>query len=127
MPLLRHLAFAATIAVAAASIAFAASIPTRAQTLGGGTAAVSACDSDGLTYRYAVDTSGKITTVTVGSIALACAGGTLRLTLTNGTTSVGSGSSALPSSGFSGSASVTLSPAPASNVVTASYAAIEGP
>jgi len=65
--------------------------------------------------------------VTVGSIALACAGGTLRLTLTNGTTGVGSGSASLPASGFSGSAAITVSPSPASNQVTAAYTAIEGP
>jgi len=127
MTVLRPLAIGAIVATVVAGVAFATSIPTTVGTLGAGTAAVNACDSDGLTYRYAVDTSGKITTVTVGSIALACAGGTLRLTLTNGTASVGSGSIALPSSGFSGSVSIALSPAPASDQVTAAYAVIEGP
>ena len=127
MPLLRSLAIAATAATVVVAVAFAASIPITGGTVGAGTAAVSACDPDGFTYRYAVDSSGKITTVTVGSIALACAGGTLRLTLTNGTTSVGSGSASLPASGFSGSASITVSPSPASNQVTAAYSAIEGP
>jgi hypothetical protein len=127
MPALRHLAVAAIATSLVAGIAFAASIPTTGATVGAGTSAVSACDPDGFTYQYTVDTSGKITTVTVGSIAVACAGGTLRLTLANGTTSVGSGSASLPASGFSGLAAITVSPSPASNQVTAAYTAIEGP
>ena len=123
----RLLVVGAILSLAAAGIASAAAIPPTPRTLGAGTAPVSACDGDGFTYQYAVNTSGNITSVTVSGIASACAGGTLRLTLTNGTASVGSGSSALPSVGFAGSAAVTLSPAPASSQVTAAYAAVEGP
>jgi hypothetical protein len=124
---LRGLAVGGIVALAAAGIASAAAIPATVRSLGAGSAAVSPCDADGFTYSYTVNTSGNITSVTVAGIASACAGGTLRLTLTSGTTSVGSGSSALPSVGFTGSASVTLSPAPASSQVTAAYAAVEGP
>jgi hypothetical protein len=107
--------------------AAAASLPTTSGTLGAGIASVTACDGDGFTFRYTLDTTGHITTVTVSSIASACAGGTLRVTLTNGTTSVGSGSASLPSSGFSGTATVTVSPTPLSTQVTAAYSAVEGP
>jgi hypothetical protein len=120
-----------TLAVAASlvclQIAVAATLPTTASKLGGGTATVSACDADGFTFRHTVNTSGAITNVTVSSIAGACAGGTLRLTLANGTTSVGSGTASLPSSGFSGSVAVTVSPTPSSSAVTAVYAVVEGP
>jgi hypothetical protein len=120
-----------TLAVAASlvclQIAVAATLPTTAPELGGGTATVSACDADGFTFRHTVNTSGAITTVTVSSIASACAGGTLRLTLANGTTSVGSGNASLPSSGFSGSVAVTVSPTPSSSAVTVVYAVVEGP
>jgi hypothetical protein len=49
------------------------------------------------------------------------------LTLANGTTSVGSGAANLPSSGFTGSATVTISPTPLSTNVTATHAVVEGP
>jgi hypothetical protein len=120
-----------TLAVAASlvclQIAVAATLPTTAPKLGGGTTTVSACDSNGFTFRYTVNTSGSITTITVSSIAGACAGGTLRLTLANGTTSVGSGTVSLPSSGFSGSVAVSVSPTPSSSTVTAAYAVVDGP
>lgn len=120
-------AVAAAAAVAAFELAVAATLPTTAAGLGAGTATVSACDTDGFTFRHTIDTSGRITTVTVGSMAAGCAGGTLRVTLTNGTTSVGEGSAVLPSVGFSGSAAVTMSPTPMSNAVTAVHAVVEGP
>jgi hypothetical protein len=120
-----------TLAVAASlvclQIAVAATLPTTAPKLGGGTATVPSCDSNGFTFRYTVNTSGNITTVTVSSIAGACAGGTLRLTLANGTTSVGSATVSLPSSGFRGSVAVSVSPTPTSSAVTTAYAVVEGP
>lgn len=114
-------------AVGALELAFAAALPIPAAPLAGGTAAVNACDTDGFTFRYAVDTSERITSVTVGAMAATCAGGTLRVTLANGATSVGSGTAALPSVGFTGSATVSMSPAPLSSGVTAVYAVVEGP
>jgi len=121
------LAVALLAVVAALELAAAATMPTSVPPLGGGTADVSACDTDGFTFRHTIDTSGRITSVTVDAMAAPCAGGTLRLTLTNGTTSVGSGSASLPSVGFSGSATVSVSPTPPSSGVTAVYAVVEGP
>lgn len=126
---MRFVALAVTfvLAVGALELAAAAALPTTAAPLAGGTAAVNACDPDGFTFRHAVDTSGRISNVTVGSMAGTCAGGTLRVTLANGTTSVGSGTAALPSVGFNGSATVSMSPTPLSSGVTAVYAVVEGP
>jgi len=105
----------------------AASLPTTAARVGAGTTAVAACDGDGFSFRHAIDSTGRITTVTTTGIHASCAGGTLRITLVNGTASVGSGSTALPSSGFTGTADVTTSPQPLSSVVTAVYAVVQGP
>ncbi len=113
--------------LAAIAMAAASAMPLVAPPLGAGTATVSACDTDGFTLRHTVDTSGRLTVVTVGSMAAACAGGTLRLTVTNGATSVGEGTVALPLAGFTGSATVTLSPQPLSSAVTAAYVVVEGP
>ncbi|MGH2462976.1 MAG: hypothetical protein ACRDFZ_05035 [Candidatus Limnocylindria bacterium] len=121
------LAVALLAVVAALELAAAATMATSAPPLGAGTADVSACDTDGFTFRHTIDTSGRITSVMVGAMAPQCAGGTIRLTLTNGTTSVGSGSASLPAVGFSGSATVSISPTPLSSAVTAVYAVVEGP
>jgi len=122
------LAAIAPIAILAAlGVAAASAMPLVTPPLGAGTGTVSACDTDGFTYRHTVDTAGRLTVVTVGSMAAACAGGTLRLTVTTGATSVGEGTAALPSAGFTGSAAVTLSPQPLSSAVTAVYVVVEGP
>ena len=118
---------AVLVAVIATETAAASALPTTPAPLAGGSATVSSCDSDGFTYRYSVNTSGQVTSVVVGSVSSTCAGGVLRLTLTNGSTSVGSGSASLPSSGFTGSATISVSPTPLSSGVTALYIAIEGP
>ena len=107
--------------------AVAASVVVSPHPIGGGLASVTACDSNGFSFTPALDATGHVTSVTVGSIAGACAGGTLRVTLVNGTASVGAGSASLPSSGFTGSAAVSMSPTPVSDQVTGVYAVIEGP
>jgi hypothetical protein len=113
--------------ILAAGVASAAATPISPDRLGGGTTSVSACDGDGFAYAAVIDTSGRITSVTVSDIAAACAGAVLRVTLANGTTSVGSGSVTLPSSGFTGSASVTVSPTPLSTGVDRIFGVAEGP
>jgi hypothetical protein len=107
--------------------ATAASLATTSGRIGSGTAAVSACDANGFTFLPSVDSSGRITTVTTNSIDAACAGGTLRLTLTSGASNVGAGAVTLPSSGFAGTADVPISPQPLSSGVSAVYAVVEGP
>lgn len=128
MGALTRLLFAAGLigALLAAGVASAAAIPTSAGSLGAGTASVSSCDANGFVFAASIDTSGRITSVAVSGIDPACAGATLRVTLASGTTSVGSGSVALPSSGFTGSASVTVSPTPLSTDVDRIFAVAEG-
>jgi hypothetical protein len=113
-------------ALLAAGIASAASLSTAAGPLGGGTASVSRCDANGFTFGATIDTSGRITGVTVSGIDAGCAGATLRVTLASGTTSVGSGSVAMPASGFTGTANVTVSPTPLSTGVDGIFAVAEG-
>jgi hypothetical protein len=107
--------------------AMAASLSNTAGPLSGRTVSVTECDADGIAFRYVQDTAGRVTGVTVSSIDGSCAGATLRLTLVNGSANIGSGTASLPASGFTGSASVSMAPTPASNVVTAAYLVVEGP
>jgi hypothetical protein len=127
MRLTRPLAVGLLAAVAALGVAAASSLPTTAAPLASGTAVVSACDTDGFALRTTIDTNGRITTVAVTSMAAPCAGGTLRVTLANGTTSVGEGAAALPSVGFGGTVNVAISPSPLSSTVTAIHLVVEGP
>lgn len=120
------------LAIGAATIAWAgqaaaSSLPLASSSLGAGTAAVPSCDSSGVDFRYALDGTGSITSVTVANIDPACQGATLRVTLTNAGVDVGSGSAQLPSSGWTGAYTVSISPTPLSTAVTATHAAIEGP
>lgn len=71
--------------------ASAATLPTSSIRVGGGSAVVSQCDSDGFSATAFATTGGKVTSVTVGGIAAACSGGSLRVNLTQGTTSVAAG------------------------------------
>jgi hypothetical protein len=105
----------------------AAGLTTTAALVGAGSAPVTACDGDGFTFRPTIDTSGRITTVSTTGINVACSGGTLRITVMNGAASVGSGSTSLPSTGFSGTADVAINPQPASSGVSAVYSVVEGP
>ena len=66
--------------------ASAATLPTGSTKVGGGSASVSTCDADGFTPTFTT-IGGRITEVTVGGIAAACSGGSLRITLTRGTIS----------------------------------------
>lgn len=108
-------------------VAAATSLPVTPAPVGAGTVAVTACDGNGSTLRLTVNAAGAVTTVTAAGIHVACAGGTLRVTLVNGTASVGSGSAVLPLSGFTGTVDVSISPQPSSGGVTAVHAAMEGP
>jgi hypothetical protein len=126
---LRRLLFSSGLigALLTSGLASAAALPIAVGPLGAGAATVGACDSDGFAFAPTIDTSSRITSVTVSGIDTACASAILRVTLAIGATSVGSGSAVLPSSGFSGSASVTISPTPLSTGVDRIYAVAEGP
>lgn len=125
------LVLVAAFSIGAASFAAAATLNVTSKSMGSGKAAVAACDTDGVTYpARAIDATANhnVTSLTVGSINAACAGETLTVTLAN--TSNGAlltSSVALPSTGFTGSATVTYSgSAPAASI--GSYrVAIVGP
>jgi hypothetical protein len=118
----------AALALGALVAASAASLVPTSRRLGAATVTIAACDTNGFAYRYAINTSDQVVSVAVDSIAAACAGGTLRFTLANSaSTAIGAGAVNLPSTSFSGTATVTLSPTPQSNLVASAYAAIDGP
>ncbi len=127
MPRWSRYLISAALLLAASELAFAASLSVATEPSAGGTSTIASCDADGFTFKPTLDGSQRITSVTISGIATPCAGGLLRLTLVNGSTSVGSGTATLPSSGFTGFASVTIAALPASSSVTAVYSAVEGP
>lgn len=89
--------------------------------LGAGQAAVSGCDTDGLTVAYTV-AAGKVTHATISGIAdPACEGQQLQITVANASgASVGSSTAtAVPTDGdgIDNSTTVAISPQPAAEVV----------
>lgn len=88
--------------------AAAAALPTSSLSLGSGTANLVPCDGDGVALAYQLDTAEQLTSVTVRNVSAGCAGGTARVTLTNGSAVIGSGTANIPTSGFSGEIVVTL-------------------
>ena len=107
--------------VGAASFAAAATLNVSSSSVAGGTAPVAGCDTDGVRFTArTVDATAShdVTSLTVSSIATACAGSTLIVTLTGSTNAaLDSASVVLPSTGFSGSTTLTLSgSAPAASI-----------
>lgn len=116
-----------TLTVAWAGAASASSLPLSSGSLGAGIGNVASCDGSGVDFSYAVDAAGSVTFVTVRNIDPACQGGSLSVTLTASGANVGAGSLQLPTSGWTGTYTVPISPNPVSSAVTATYAAIDGP
>ena len=94
----------AGLGAAAAIYGTAASLSFNSQQAGAGNSAVPKCSTAGMTTFENVSGS-NIVSVAVSNVDSACAGGTLSLTVSNGTTT-GSGSAAVPGGG--GSMTVTL-------------------
>jgi hypothetical protein len=91
--------------------------------LGAGAAVVVGCDTDGVTTAYTTS-GGRVTTVTVGGLATACAGATLSLTLTGaGNASVGTGGGTVAGT----SLGVSITPQPTATSVTGVHIVIQGP
>jgi hypothetical protein len=90
-----------------ATIGHASALNTGAKTLGAGKIAVTKCDTDGVSVLQVL-TGNNVTSVTVAQIASACGGGTLSVTVNNGTTSK-TGTATVPGGG--GSMTVALSAA----------------
>ena len=95
---------AASVALASVSVGHAASLAMGSKSLGAQSAAVPKCDTDGFTLVHNLSVS-NVVSVTVGSIAAACAAGVLSVTVNNGLTN-SSGSATVPAGG--GSLTVTL-------------------
>jgi hypothetical protein len=116
--------------VGAASFAAAATLSVSSKGLAGGNAAVAACDTDGVRFSArTVDatTNHGVTSLTVSSIASACAGSTLTVTLTGSTnTALDTASATLPATGFTGAATLTLSGSAPAASITNYRAAIVG-
>jgi hypothetical protein len=87
-----------------ATVGHASSLNTATNSLGAANTAVAKCDTDGVTVLQVL-TANNVTSVTIGGIASACAGGTLSVTVNNGTTN-STGSAAVPGGG--GSMTVAL-------------------
>jgi len=94
-------------AVVFAVIGHAASIGTTSTTLGAGKAAVTACDTDGVTVTPVL-TGSNVTVVSVGGVAVACAGGSISVTVNDGVSN-SSGTAPVPVGG--GAMTVTLASA----------------
>jgi len=73
-------------------VAAAASLGLTSGQLGAGSANVSGCTASALTATRDVDNSGNLIQVNVLSVPQACANETLKVTLRNGTTSLGTAS-----------------------------------
>jgi hypothetical protein len=90
-----------------ATVGHASSLSTGAQSLGAGSSAVAMCDANGVTVLQVL-TANNVSSVTISGIAAACGGGTLSVTVNNGTTN-STGTAAVPGGG--GSMTVALASA----------------
>jgi hypothetical protein len=92
--------------------------------LGSGSAAVRACDTDGVSTSYTTS-AGKVVSVTVSALAATCIGGTLTLTLTGaGDVGIGTGG---PSTVTGSALDLPLPAPPDAAAVTGVHVVIEGP
>lgn len=87
-----------------AIIGHAASIGAASTTLGAGKAAVTACDTDGVTVTQML-TGNNVTVVAVAGVAASCGTGSVSVTVNNGTAN-STGTATVPAGG--GAMTVTL-------------------
>ena len=129
-----------TIAGVVAGVTVFGAVFASAASLGGITsgqvgaddAAVTSCDTDGVTTSYATswdagDDRYEVTSVTVSGIANACDGRTLSVSLLDAVSNgnqIGSGSVTVPSDALATQATVTLSPAASAELTAAVHASI---
>ena len=92
--------------------------------MGNGSTPVTACDTDGFTVSYTTS-GGNVTSVAVGGIASACNGGSLRVTVVDGSrTSLASGG---PVTVSGSSETVSVSPNPPGATPAGVDVSIAGP
>jgi hypothetical protein len=124
MRTMRRWALALVVVAAAAPVyGFAANLGSASRRLGANAAPVSRCDTDGVTMIQNL-AGANVVSVTVGSIAAACANGSISVNLNNGTTNSG-GTGTVPAGG--GSVTVTLAVAVAARDAETIQAVISGP
>ena len=125
MKILRAIVLGAVLSVLVASVAAAATLATRTQTVAGGTNPVTACGGlSAAVVNYTV-TAGNVTQLVISNLPSACNGGQLWATLTLSGVDVGHGGPATISGGV---ATVTgLSGAPATGGVSDVRIAVSGP
>jgi hypothetical protein len=111
------------IAAAAPIYGFASSLGTASRRLGTNAAPVSRCDSDGVTIVQNLS-GNNVASVTVGSIASACATGAISVNVNNGSAN-SSGTNTVPAGG--GSVTVTLATAVAATQAETIQLTISGP
>jgi hypothetical protein len=117
---LTTIGLAAALALATAS---AAALDAAGGDVGAATASVATCDPDGFSVSFTT-LSGNVTSISIGSIAGACAGGQLSVTLTSSGVSVGSGGPVL----VAGSAvDVAIPAAPDADTIDGYHATVVGP
>lgn len=113
---MKKLLFATLVATMAGALVFgvAASMSVSSTNLGSGDADVTACDGDGVTTSYTIDTTdaSKVDTITVDDVDDLCDGQTLLLTVFDSTpNAVYNASDTVDGSAGTGTSSVTFSPA----------------
>lgn len=99
--------------------------------LGADDSAVASCDADGVSTSYttAYDSTDKryeVTTVTVAGIANTCDGKVMKVTLTDGTSSLAEGTLTIPADALVTQHDVTFSVAPSAETTTAVHVVISG-
>ena len=99
---------------------FAASLGTvDSDNLGAGNSIVASCDTDGITVDYTTSYATgtyNVDSVTLGGVAANCEGETIKVTLTNGTAALTSGTKV---AGASGTETITVAPFDASQLAGA--------
>lgn len=120
------------LALVATAAAIAAAVTASAASLGGitthrlssGSATISGCDPDGVSVTYTLS-AGVVQSMTVDGVAAACANGSMRATLVNGSgTSLGASG---PATVGGTSVTLTLSPQPVASAVEGVHISIVGP
>ena len=104
-------------------VGHASGMTDSSRSLSTGGAAVSRCDTDGVTVGQNLSGT-NVVSVSVGGISASCAGGVLSLTVNNGTANAG-GSATVPVGG--GSVTITLASAVAVKDVASNDLTITGP
>lgn len=109
--------------VAVPLVGHAATLPLSADSLGGASAAIARCDTDGFSIAYAT-TGGNVTGLTISGIAAACADGRIEATLMGAGTKLATSGSATVSGG---SAAVSFLVPPDAELVDGIHVLVSGP